>query len=203
MPSISNLINDIADASIIGIGAMPPSNEKNIFETLSAQYRIDYASVHMKASLTPTYRLSCQSAVKSDDFNGNYLHFEDHKITIAEMDERRPIVASGNFSGCTYKVFKVGDRIICAHIARPAGPDTDELVTLMDEYAAQNNWKQLQEIETKGYIGINEYSEVFIVSQLKDRCIESIMMKLDNTGLSIGATNRKRTSIVNVKSQYP
>lgn len=203
MPSIANLINDLADASIVGIGAKPPSNEESKFGTVSSECRIEYSSVHMKAEITPSNRLSCQSALNSPDFNGNYLHFKDGTITIAEMDEKHPIVASGNFSGCTYKVFKTGDgtalkagdKIICAHIARPSGPDANELVALMDKYAKQNKWIQLQEIKTAGYIEVNNCSELFIVSRLKDENIESIMLKLDRTGSSIGVTNRVRTAV--------
>lgn len=192
MPSIQNLVPDLANGSIIGIGAKPDSHLENRSSSLSQTCLIDYSSVHIKALITPTNRLSCQAARDSIDFNGNYLHYKDGKTTIAKIDINRPIVVSGNFSGCAYKVFRDDNgMIICAHIARPGGVGADAVLNLMDGYAGQKGWAELVDIRTTNHIGQgNGCTEVVIVSQLRGGGIDSILLEVSNTGLIVGTSDR-------------
>lgn len=194
MPSIQNLVPDLANRTIVGIGAKPPSNEENRSASLSGTCLIDYSSVNMKASISASNRLQCQSARDSADFNGNYLHFKDGKSTVAKLDIHRPIVVSGNFSGCAYKVFKTEDGIVCAHIARPSGVGSDALVNLIDGYAGQKSWQQLQDIRTVGHVGNNGCTEVMLVSQLRAGGVDTILLEISNVGLIVGVSDRTFTA---------
>lgn len=194
MPSIENLIPDLASGAIVGFGTKPPSNEMNEFAEISGTCRIAYASVQIKATITPTNCLSCPSARLSPDFNGNYLHYQDSMTTVAQIDAVHPIVVSGNFSGCEYKVFNTGAGVVCTHIARPHGVGSDALVTLMDGYAGQKGWIQLQDIKTVGYIG-GGCIEVIVVSQLRESGIDSILLKVRSDGSIMGTDQRTFTAL--------
>ncbi len=191
MPSIQALVADLHNRSIVGIGAKPGSHLTNLASEISETCRVMYSFVHMNATLSGGNRLSCGEAQVSANFNGSYLHFKDNWSTIANMDINRPIVASGNFSGCAYKVFRSEQAAMfkCAHIARPAGAGSDALVGLMTSYAGQKQWTELQSITTAGHIGVNGCAEVFIVSQLfLNQRIDTVMLDINNQGLTVGST---------------
>ncbi len=84
---------------------------------------------------------------------------------------------------------------MCAHIARPGGSGTDALVTLMDNYARQKGWIQLQSIGTTGHIGHNGCTEVIMVSQLRDGGIDSILLEVNSSGMIVGTDNRTFTPL--------
>jgi hypothetical protein len=100
------------------------------------------------------------------------------------------MVASGNFSGCAYKVYRCDDGSYrCAHIARPGGGGSaDALVGLMDNYASQKGWRSIQSVTTAGLVNVNGCSEVFIVSQLLNNRIDTIRLELSNQGLTLRRT---------------
>ena len=154
MPSIQTLVADLDNGSVTGIGLKPDSNQTNIAKTISDTCRVKYKFVHMKASISGTNRLSCQSARDSVNFDGSYIHFQDAWSTVGNMDINRTIVASGNFSGCAYKIYRSAPGAFkCVHIARPGGTGADALVVLMDNYARQVGWTLIRSVSTAGLIG--------------------------------------------------
>lgn len=142
----------------------------------------------MNASISATNRLSCQSAANSLNFNGSYIHFEDAWSTVGNMDVNRRIVASGNFSGCAYKIYRSGPAAFkCVHIARPGGVGANALVNLMDSYARQSGWVEIRSVSTMGLIGVNGCTEVFVVSQLFIyQRIDTIRLAINSQGLIVG-----------------
>jgi hypothetical protein len=132
-------------------------------------------------------RVSCDAAT-SIDINGTYLHYEDGWSTITKIDILRPIVVSGNFSGCAYHVYRGEGAIICCHIARPGGEGAEENVNLMREYADSKGWALLHDMGTKGRIGHNNCTEVVIVSQLIGRRINSIRLEVNSLGIIVAKT---------------
>jgi hypothetical protein len=130
----------------------------------------------------PPPHLTTSSAVLS----GTCLHFADDWSTVTKIDVLRPIVVSGNFSGCAYKVFRGEGAVICAHIARPGGVGADANVDLMDSYAQQKGWIEIQHMPTAGHIGQNGCTEVVAVSQLVAGRIDTILLEINNQGLTVG-----------------
>jgi len=190
MPSVQTLVADLnAVGRIAGIGAKPNSSVTTSETEISGTCRVKNKFVNMKASLSETNRLSCQEAVSSP-FNGTYIHFEDDWSTIGDMDINHTLAASGNFSGCTYKIFQSAPAVYkCAHIARPGGRDADALVNLMDNYAKQKGWTEIQSVPTVGLIGVNGCTEVFVVSQLfHNQRIDTIRLAINSQGLIVGRT---------------
>jgi hypothetical protein len=190
MPSIQNLVPDLANGSIIGLAGRPDTRFTTNHAPVSETCRVKYLYANAKFSLSPSNRLVCETA-NSIDINGSYLHFEDDFSTVTKIDILRPIVMSGRFSGCAYKVFRHGGIITCAHVARPAGREQEAIVGLMDSYAGQKGWEELQHISTMGYIGVNGCREVAIISQLRAGNLDTILLAVDNAGLIV---NTARTT---------
>jgi len=189
MPSIQNLVADLNNGSIVGVGASPSSDDENMFRAISAPHQVKYSFVHMKATISGTNKLTMASALSSIDFNGSYLHYDAAWSTIANMDVNRRIIVSGNFSGCMFKVFKVSPGVFkCAHISRP-GQDSDRLVGLMDAYAASEGWTEVRAVPTVGLIGNNGCSGVICVSYLITNVrIETIRLEISAHGMIVGKT---------------
>lgn len=191
MPSILNLVQDLDSGAIVGIGAKPPSHQETGSAVLSGTCFVQYSYVNIRAELSASNRLSCVPAT-SIDINGTYLHFKDNTSTVTRMDILRPIVVSGNFSGCAYKVFREGGILYCAHIARPGGTvgQQNANLNLMDNYAQQKGWEEIQHIPTAGHVNnANGCREVVIVSQLKPNSVDSVLLEVNNMGLIV-ATQR-------------
>lgn len=186
--SVHEITAKINNGSILGMGSKPDSNSTNRHNTLSATHRLKNSFVHSKATVnTGSNRLSFVDAASSIDFNSGYIHFQDDWTTCGTLDVNRRLVASGNFSGCTYKVFNSGSgAFTCLHIARPSGKDADALVVLADDYAAQKKWTLVREVKTVGYIGVNGCKEIFLISYLSpNRQIHTIRVNLNNQGLIV------------------
>ena len=117
MPSTKTPVNDLYAGRIHGIGKKTESTLRTSTSTLSAQYKIKYLNINVKISLSegnPPIRLICDKAT-GIDINGTYLHFADGWSTITKIDNLRPIVVNGNFSGCAYRVYKRQGGIYCYH----------------------------------------------------------------------------------------
>lgn len=185
MPSINTLVADLNGGTVTGVAAKPDSSSTTDSATLSGTHLIKYLYSDMAATLTPSNRLSCPKGAGAG-VNGRYLHFQDSYATIAKLSVSHPIVASGNFSGCAFKVFKGGGEIICAHIARPSGKGSDANVRLVDDYARQKGWTELQHIQTAGNIGANGCSEVWVVSQLIGNRVDTIRINVNSQGVIVG-----------------
>jgi hypothetical protein len=188
MPLIETIVADLNTHAMAGIGAKPDSAQTNLDSVLSGTCRVKQKFVHMKASISATNRLSCVAVPTSPAFNGSYIHFEDDWSTVGTMDINRKLIASGNFSGCTYQIYRSGAGTFkCAHIARPAGGGADALVGLMGSYAGQQGWTLLQTVPTAGLIQ-NGCSEVFVVSQLLNARIDTVRLELSNMGATVRRT---------------
>jgi hypothetical protein len=187
-PNINRIIYHLNKGDIIGIGAKPSSDSHTTTQIISNEYKIRYSNLNIKAYITEKNRLSSQK-VASTDINGSYLHYQDGWSTITKMDMLRPIVISGNFSGCAYKVFQAMGLIICAHIARPNGPDAEQNVNYINDYAQQHGWIPIHTILTAGCIGQRGCSEVVVVSQLmRGNQVESIRLEINSLGQTVGKT---------------
>lgn len=186
--SIHEIITQINDGSIRGIGSKPDSLSTNRHSSLSETRRLKYSFVHTNATVnTASARLSFIDAKNSINFNSGYIHFQDDWTTCGTLDVNRRLVASGNFSGCTYKVFASGSgAFTCMHIARPSGVGANALVTLADDYATQMKWTLVREVKTTGHIGVNGCTEIFLISYLSpNRQIRTERIDLNNQGLIV------------------
>lgn len=188
MPSIQTLVADLNNGSILGVGAKPDAAVTNLESVISDALKVKHKFVHMNATISGASRLSCAAAATSISFNGSYVHFEDGWSTIGNMDINRLIVASGNFSGCTYKIYRSAPGVFkCVHIARPGGVNANALVTSMATYAGQVGWTELVAIPTVGFIGNNGCTELYVVSQLfYNQRIDSILLQINSQGLIVG-----------------
>ncbi|HEY1930996.1 MAG TPA: hypothetical protein VGG99_03205 [Acetobacteraceae bacterium] len=189
MPSIQNLVADLNNGSIVGVGASPSSDDENMFRVISATDKVKYSFVHMKASISGTNKLVMASALRSIDFNGSYLHYDASWSTIANMDVNRRIIVSGNFSGCMFKVYKASPGVFkCAHISRP-GTDSDRLVGLMAHYATSEGWTEIRAVPTVGLIGTGGCTGIICVSYLiTNTQIQTIRLQINSQGLIVGKT---------------
>ncbi len=187
MPSIQNLVTDLNNGSIVGVGPAPLSDDENNWRVLSPSIR--YSFVHIKASISAANFLEMENAWKSITFNGSYLHYDAACATIANMDVNRRIIVSGNFSGCKFVVYKVSpSEFKCAHISRP-GTNSDQFVTLMDAYANAQGWTVVREAPTVGLIGKNGCTGVVCVSQLiTNQRVETIRLEMGALGRIVGRT---------------
>lgn len=192
LPSLQNLVADLSSGAITGVAAKPPSDSTTGNADLSGTHLIKYLYTDVAATLTGSNRLSCP---EGGNANARYLHFQDSRATIAKLSQAFPIVASGNFSGCAYKVFKDGTDVICAHIARPGGQGSDANVKLMDDYAQQKRWTELQHIQTVGNIGTNGCSEVWVVSQLIGNRVDSIRLNVNSQGVIVGKSTVQSSTV--------
>ena len=192
MPSIATLVDDFHAGTVVGVGAMPPNlNAQD--STISGTCRVKNNYVNMVAALSGTNRLGCTSS-NGQNTNGNYLFFEDDWSTVAEMDATHPLVVSGKFSGCLWKVFRSGvGQYKCVHIARPGGAESDALVDLITQgTAVQHQWVEIQAIPTTGMIQPGVTNEVFIVSQYLPATgrIKSVALAVNNQGLVVNHVYR-------------
>ena len=121
-------------------------------------------------------------------FNGGYIHFEDGWGTAGTMDINRRIIASANFSGCAYKIYRTAPATYkCVHIARPSGVNADALVASVAAHATANGWTELQAVTTAGLI-TGTTKEIFIVSQLfLNTRIDTVRLKINNQASSSAA----------------
>jgi hypothetical protein len=187
MPSIATLVDDFHAGTVVGVAAMPP-NLNSQDTTISGTCRVKYNYVNVVAALSGTNRLSCTST-SGNNANGNYLFFEDDWSTVADMDAAHPIVVSGKFSGCMWKVYRTGvGQYKCVHIARPGGTESDALVNLISQgTAVQHSWLEVQSIATAGMIQPGLTNEVFLVSQYLPGTnrIKSVALAVSNQGLVV------------------
>ena len=197
MPSIATIIADLMNDGVTGIGAKPPSNDENVHSKISDANRIKHSAVHIKASISPTNRLTMASAMMSLDFNGNYVHFADGWATAGTMDINRTLVISGNFSGCLWRIYRVppdgaaagaaSDVFKCIHIARPGGAQSDAVVALVTAHATAAGWTLMQEVPSVGFIP--PQGEVMMVSRMThNRTIETVRLQISNMGVITGKT---------------
>lgn len=183
---LDNLVAGLLNGLVIGIGENPSPDLMNEL-ILSVPKAIKYLNLNINVSINSGKHLTCRRA-SGLDINGTYLQNEDKWTTLTKIDSFRPIVVSRNFSGCAYKVFNSHGTTYCAHIYRPSGVRSDDYVILLDDYALQNGWNQIQNIGTAGLIGVGGCTEVVIVSQLIGARIDSILLKVNSMGMIVGKT---------------
>jgi hypothetical protein len=147
-----------------------------------------YTNIHVSGLTPQQNRFSCEEPTGDKDCDGYYIFYQDGWATVGpELTiTDGMLVASGNFSGCMYKIYHVGgDAYRCAHIARPAGANSNTYVTGMDEYAKAKKWKEVLAVPTAGLIG-GRCSEVFVASQyFHNSRIDSVILQVDKQGLIV------------------
>lgn len=195
MPSISTIVADLNAGSVIGLGSLPADDVITVTDNvLSSGHAIKYRFANIRATITPTNRLSCAKA-RSFDINGVYLYFQDNWSTITRMDGLRPLVVSDKFSGCAFKVYRGGGAFFAAHIARPGGPSADANVTLIDDYARQKGWTEVQHIPSSGIVNVVPgVNTVAMVSQIRGAYIDTVRLGLNMMGQAV-AKHRVTTPI--------
>lgn len=197
MPSVDTIIADLTNGIITGIGQKPDSGHENARSVISATHQLTHSAVHIKAAISATNRLTLASARNSSDFNGNYVHFADGMATAGTMDLNRPLVISGNFSGCLWRIYrapppgmpsgKLYDIFKCVHIARPFGAGADAVVAQVTSYATAEGWTLIQEVPSVGFIPPK--GEVVMVSRMTHNVqIDTVRLEIDNTGVIQGTT---------------
>lgn len=180
------IVADLANRATIGLGAAPMGHLATDTD-VSASHAVKYRYCHASITVSGTNRLSC-AAASTIDINGSYLFFEDNWATVCRMDNLRSIVVSGAFSGCMFKVYRGGGAFFAAHIARPAGVGADANVTLMDDYAEQKGWVEVQQVPTSGVIAANPgATTVALVSELIGNNIDTVRLALNNMGVTVSA----------------
>lgn len=182
MPVVANLAN----GTIVGLGAAPMGHLAKD-TPLSAGHAAKYKYCLVSVTVSGTNRLTCTYNT-TIAVNGSYLFFQDNWATLCRMDTIRPIVVSGGFSGCAFKVYRGGGAFFAAHIARPGGAGADANVTLLDDYARQKGWQEVQAVPTSGVIGANPgATTVAIVSELTGNSIDTVRLALNNMGQTVNA----------------
>ncbi|KAA6458634.1 hypothetical protein DYQ86_18935 [Acidobacteria bacterium AB60] len=191
MPSIATLVDDFHAGTVVGVGAMPDSTAA-VDNDISGTCRVKYKYADSAMALSGTNRLSCAPAPAGA--NGRYLFFQDDWTTAADMDATHPIVVSGKFSGCMWKVYRTGvGQYKCLHIARPGGAESDLLVQLVTQgTAVQHKWVEVQSIGTAGMIQPGVTNEVFLVSQFVPGTsrIKSVALAVNNQGMVVNHVYR-------------
>lgn len=186
MPSIATLVADLAAGNVTHMGSRPRDYESSLESVISAGRKLKHNFVHMKAALNGA-KLNMPGAATDFTFNGVYVHYEDGWATAGNMDINRRLLASGNFSGCAYKVYRTAPATYkCVHIARPGGVNSDALVTSVAQHAASAGWTELQSVSTAGLIG-GGCIEVIIVTQLfLNQKIDTVRLKIGVGGSIVG-----------------
>jgi hypothetical protein len=181
MPSIATVVADLQNGSINSIGQIPRNDQTTMDKEISLTTRVMYFFCHINASIAGT-KLHCTAAASGPSFNGSYLHYKDDWSTVANMDVNRPLVVSGNFSGCMWKVFRSDQQGLfkCIHIYR-GGTGSDTLVNLVTGgHAVTQKWTEIQALPTAGRI-VGAVKGVVVVSQLFSNRIDTALLDLDNT----------------------
>lgn len=196
MPSIATICADLNAGTVTGVGSKPDSGDTNAMSVISATHNLKHLSVHMKATITPGGRLSCVGAERSSDFNGNYVHYADGFATAGAMDMNRPLVVSGNFSGCLWKVYRAPPEGVtdgryagykCVHIARPGGANSDALVIKVNAYAQTAGWTEIHAVPTAGFLP--PQGEIMMVTQFFPNVrIDTVRLQISNAGIIVGKT---------------
>ncbi|MFP4305577.1 MAG: hypothetical protein ACLFQF_11930 [Rhodosalinus sp.] len=185
MPSLNMLVRDLNAGTVVGLGALPPHNSttgKN--SALSLGHAVKYRYANCEASISVTGRLSLRMA-DSITINSTYVFFEDNWTTISRFDLLRPLIVSDKFSGCAWKIFHAGSFFVGAHIARPGGASADANVHLMDDYAAQKGWTEIQHVPSRGVIGTGGATTVAMVTQLLGNRIDTVRLGLNGMGVAV------------------
>ncbi|WP_338844988.1 hypothetical protein V8J88_14990 [Massilia sp. W12] len=187
---VQNFIAALRNRTIQGMGARPGNLASMQNSELSGTCFVTYYYYYVTVSASATNRLACAISDQGEA-NGVYLQYKDYASTIAKISGLQPVMVSGGFSGCRYKIFSHNGQYYCAHISRPSdGANTEgareACVNLMDNYATQKGWTELQSIGTTGYIGQNGCAEVVVVSQLFDDRIDTLVLQVDNRGMIVG-----------------
>ena len=190
MPSIATLVADLSiPGAIAGVGAKPRPEEYNFKSVISQDRAIKYyfknVDVMLSADVPPILR--CVSTETGQAFNGGYVHFEDGWSTVGIMNNSRKIIASSNFSGCEYRIYRSEPgTFLCAHISRPAGAAANTVTAKMTAHATQRGWNLVEQVQTAGLVGQGLCNGVYIVSQLIGTRIRTIRLQYSTTGLIVG-----------------
>ena len=183
MPSINTIVADLDAGTVIGLGGAP-SSDGATEPPLSTSHAIKYKYTSVQATISGTNRLA-MTALTGFGNNGLCLFFEDNWSTIVKLDPMRRMVMSDKFSGCAFKVYNDGGTIYCTHIARPGGPSGDANVQLMDDYARQKGWTEVQDVRSTGVVGVNGATTVAMVSQRIGNTIDTIRLGLNGMGVAV------------------
>lgn len=183
MPSINTIVADLDAGTVVGLGAAP-SQDNATEPQLSVSHALKYKYTSVQASISPTNRLG-MAAHTGFGNNGFCLFFEDNWTTIVKLDPLRRMVMSDKFSGCAFKVYNDNGTIYCTHIARPGGPTSDANVDMMDDYAAQKGWVEVQDVRSAGVIGVGGATTVAMVSQRIGNTIDTIRLGLNGMGVAV------------------
>lgn len=194
MPSVDTLVADLDAGTITAIGAVPRNavdNTASLSDGLHVTYSFTLISINFGAQAN---KMTCEKATNFA-IHGSYLFFEDARSTVTKIDNNRRISVSGGFGGCAYRVYRTGaNEIRCVHIARPGGNNPDVHVQEMTTYANNNNWTLLQQIDTVGHIGVGGCEQVMVVTQLKGKQVQSILIELSR-GNIIRTTDHTVTNL--------
>ncbi len=193
MPSIQTLVADLHNKNIAMGAPMEMGGANNT--PLSLGHAIKYKFKLMKVTLSGTIPPRLKFATRTGtDSNGTYLGYDEKLATVTKIDILHPIVVSGNFSGCAYKVFQSSDFVYCVHISRIGGKFSERNVTLMDDYAKQKGWIEIQNIPTSGVKAEFGAESIAIVSQLVGGRIDTVRLALAHqTGYTINSTRYTNT----------
>ena len=183
-------VQPLQTGAIAGVGAKPPNIKFTNSNTISIPNEVRYKFVHMVASVVNN-RFSCAAAAHAINSNGCYLFFDDDWSTVAPLDVLRPVVASGNFSGCGYNIFRRHQGgFLCAHVPRPGGVRSEDWMGNIGYCAEHNGWTEIRSFTTAGLVNVGGCREVYVVSELMpgQHVIRTIRLEVNNMGLTTNRT---------------
>ncbi len=141
------------------IGSIPRRPTIDTVATGAVRCGYQYTPVLVKNT---NGKLTC---VESGNANGSYLFGEDNTITLADIDSRRPIVVSGGYSGCRFRVFQTGKgQFTCMHIYNPG--TASRLPHVADRYVGISNGKEIATLGSLGLAGPSGCDGVWFTCQL-------------------------------------
>ena len=168
------------------IGAVPrnPTVDTTVPGEIRLKYQFAPAYIDSVAGL-----LTClESHVDSDIANGSYLYGEDGIITIADINGSRPIVISGRYSGCKFRVFQTGpDAFTCMHIYNPGRHST--LPAVADRYMAAQRGIFIAELGSVGLALPGSVDSVWFACEIVAANIVQICrMSVDSRGSVVASS---------------
>jgi hypothetical protein len=117
---MNTIVADLSLGNVVGIGAQPAPPAA--LPDISAGHAVQYKFTDTAAHITATNRLTCPAAGGGAAANGRFLFLGSDLSTVAIIDASHPMIVSGGFAGCAYKVYQEPaptNTIYCVHIDRP------------------------------------------------------------------------------------
>ncbi len=199
MPDMGKLISNLHHRRIGGLGDRCGGGNAMQEAVISEPHRLifGYSPISTELGTTVPPRLNCRYN-NAPGANGKYIHYAEGWSYAADLDRNARTVASGDYLGCQYSVFKLpGGVYRCVHTSRPLNPDTDRgddtYVVMLATYARRRDWQVVHTFHTAGLRAISGCSGVFTVTRVSytvvpEPVVRTVRLELDGMGRIIRST---------------